>query len=152
MVTLIASRVRSTDRSLKFLQTQATHFETVMTTVDKVSNKNKVTHSPTSLGQSLWTQVWNTWHTPGIPSGATTVHYFCKYSSNFLNKGKESGSKIISPCLWSVKFRSSVWPSALSLTLRRSCILFNMVFKRASLALLSSLKFSMTLVLHWTAD
>lgn len=33
----------------------------------------------------------------------------------------------------------------------RSCVLFNMVFKRSSLALLSSLKYSMTLVMHWTA-
>ena len=38
-VTLIASGVRSIDRSL---QTQATHFETVMTTVDEVSDKTKV--------------------------------------------------------------------------------------------------------------
>ena len=35
-----------------------------------------------------------------------------------------------------------MWPRALSLTLRRSCILFNMVFKRSSLALLSLLKYS----------
>ena len=42
-VTLIASVVRSIDRSLHvFLQTQATHFETVMTTVDEVSDKTKL--------------------------------------------------------------------------------------------------------------
>ena len=43
VVMLIASRVRSIDRSL-FLQTQATHFETVITTVDEVSNNTKVPH------------------------------------------------------------------------------------------------------------
>ena len=36
-------RVRSIDRKSVFLQTQATHFETVMTTVDEVSSdKTKV--------------------------------------------------------------------------------------------------------------
>ena len=34
--------VRSIDPSLFFLQTQATHFETVKTTVDEVSDKTKV--------------------------------------------------------------------------------------------------------------
>ena len=43
VVTFIASVVRSIDPSLAvFLQTQATHFETVMTTVDEVSDKTKV--------------------------------------------------------------------------------------------------------------
>ena len=43
VVTLIASVVRSIDRSKSvFLQTQATHFETVMTTADEVSDKTKV--------------------------------------------------------------------------------------------------------------
>ena len=41
VVTLIASVVRWIDRFV-FLQTQATHFETVMTTVDEVSDKTKV--------------------------------------------------------------------------------------------------------------
>ena len=39
MVTLIASVVRSIESV--FLQTQGTHFETVMTTVDEVSDKTK---------------------------------------------------------------------------------------------------------------
>ena len=43
VVWLIASEVRSIDRSLFFdLQTQATHFETVMTTLNEVSDKTKV--------------------------------------------------------------------------------------------------------------
>ena len=42
VVTLIPSEVRSIDRSLFFLQTQATHFETVMTTLDEVCDKTKV--------------------------------------------------------------------------------------------------------------
>ena len=41
LYTLIASRSDRLTREICFLQTQATHFETVMTTVDEVSDKTK---------------------------------------------------------------------------------------------------------------